>query len=204
MAARWEMAAWPPLQVRWARQHMERRQRALEEEGGEGGGGGGLGAVPSRLPPGVRGISARDSVSIGSPKPRRHSRSSLEQSGLEQSDGVERGAEGPPPEWGLAVPWPWHAPTVFAVDAGGRETARGGGAARRWDAARCEVDPVQLFQQLDPRGGALELAASGGGGPGGDGMITRADFVSFGADLLQVCGMCMARHVHGMCVVLSA
>ena len=68
----------------------------------------------------------------------------------------------------------------------------GGGAARRWGADRCEVDPVQLFRQLEAPGAALELAATGGGGAGGDDMITRADFVSFGADLLQVCGMCPA------------
>ena len=139
-----------------------------------------------------------DSVSIGSPKPRRHSCSGLGQSSFEQSHGVQRGAEGPPPEWGLSVPWPWHAPTVFAVDTGGREAARGGGAARRWGAGRCEVDPVQLFRQLEAPGAALELAAAGGGGAGGDGMITRADFVSFGADLLQVCAMCMAWHVRSM------
>ena len=168
---------------------MERRQRALEEEGGEGEGSDGLGALPR----GVRGISVGDSVSIGRPRLRRprlrrHSRDILGQSGLEQSGSLQHGAEGPPPAWGLAVPWPWHAPAVFAVGGGGG----GGGAARRWGADRCEVDPVQLFRQLEAPGAALELAATGGGGAGGDDMITRADFVSFGADLLQVCGMCPA------------
>ena len=77
---------------------------------------------------------------------------------------------------------------------------------------------MQLFRQLAPPGTALARAAARGGGAarggacggacggagggawggagvdgaGGDGMIARADFVSFGADLLQVCGMCVA------------
>ena len=60
---------------------------------------------------------------------------------------------------------------------------------------------MQLFRQLAPPGTALALAAARGGGAcggagvdgaGGDGMVTRADFVSFGADLLQVCGVCVA------------
>ena len=82
-------------------------------------------------------------------------------------------ATGPPPGWGLGIPWAW------GVGGGGRRSS--------------QVDPVHFFRRLREDNGA-EGGSGGGGGGGGSTAsaaaetILRSDFDRFGGELLQVMG----------------